>query len=88
MGVGGCSWAKMFTECAMMPGTIRLGKDLILVTTTLHRIIRTLNHHKDDKCYKTPRSSGKCLTEELAKSGVLRKASIGKSCARGLTNRR
>ena len=41
MGVGGCSWAKMFTECAMMPGTIRLGKDLILVTTTLQRRIDT-----------------------------------------------
>ena len=38
MGVGGCSWAKMFTECIMMPGTmLRLGKDLILVTTTLQR---------------------------------------------------
>ena len=88
MEVGDCSWAKMFTKCAMMPGTmLRLGKDLILVTTTLQRIIQTLNNHKDDKCYKTHRSSGKCLTEVLAKSGVLRKASIGKSCARGLTNR-
>lgn len=67
MEVGGCSWAKMFTECAMMPGTmLRLGKDLILVTTTLQRIIQTLNNHKDDKCYKTHRSSGKCLTEETS----------------------
>lgn len=67
MGVGGFSWAKIFTECAMMPGTVlSLGQDLILVTITLQRRIQTLNNHKDDKCYKTHRSSGKCLTEETS----------------------
>ena len=45
--------AKIFTECAMMPGTVlRLGQDLILVTITLQRRIQTLNNRKDDKCYK------------------------------------